>query len=168
MRAAAKEKAARDCAPAAFKNTRYTANHNPVDRLLSCLDRVKRTGPNTWVASCPTRDDKHPSMTIRELDDGRVLLHDFGGDSPAEILASIGLTFSDLFPPRPADYHGKPERRPFPAADILRALAFEATIVALAGRAILEGKHTEADQRRLLVAVGRINDGLDAGGLNHG
>ena len=107
-------------------------------------------------------------MTIRELDDGRVLIHDFGGDSPAEILAALGLTFDALFPPRAIDHHVKGERRPFPAADILRALSFESLIVALAGRAILDGKHTEADQARLIQAVGRIQAGADAGGLNHG
>ena len=109
-------------------------------------------------------------MTIRGLDDGRVLFHDFGGDSPAEILAAIGLEFSDLFP-RPVDptYIGKPAPRPFPAADILRALAFEVTIVALAGAAIIAGEPLAiADKDRLLIAVGRINAALDAGGLNRG
>lgn len=141
------------------------------DVLLSKLDRVKRTGPNTWVASCPTREDKRPSMTIRELDDGRILLHDFGGDSVEEILGALGLTFDALFPPRSADPArvGKPERRPFPAADILRAVGFEATIVALAGAAIIAGEPFSAfDKDRLAVAVGRINAALDAGGLSHG
>ena len=142
---------------------------NPIDNLLPLLDRVKRTGPSTWVASCPTREDKRPSMTIRELDDGRVLIHDFGGDSVEEILGALGLTFDALFPPRPADpaYVGKPERRPFPAADILRAIAFEATIVALAGAAFIAGESfSQFDKDRLLVAVGRINAALDAGGLH--
>lgn len=147
-----------------------SAQFSPLGSLLSRLDRVRRTGPSTWVASCPTREDKRPSMTIREMDDGRILLHDFGGDSVESILGALGLTFSDLYPPRPADpaYIGKPERRAFPAADILRALSFESLIVALAGRAILDGKHTEADQARLIQAVGRIQAGADDGGLNHG
>lgn len=155
----------------AAKHSTISPHSSPIDNLLSRLDRVKRTGPSTWMASCPTRDDKHPSMTIRELDDGRVLIHDFGGDSVEEILGAIGLTFSDLYPPRPADhaYIGKPERRPFPAADILRAIAFEATIVALAGAAIVAGEpFSQFDKDRLLMAVGRINAALDAGGLNHG
>lgn len=154
----------------AAKHSTISPHFSPIDNLLSRLNRVKRTGPSTWVASCPTRDDKRPSMTIRELDDGRVLIHDFGGDSPAEILGAIGLTFDALFPPRPSDpiHVGKPERRPFPAADILRAVAFEATIVALAGAAIAAGEpFSQFDRDRLLVAVGRINAALDAGGLNH-
>ena len=54
------------------------------DKLLSLLRNVKRTRAGHWIASCPTRDDKHPSMTIKELDDGRILIHDFGGDSAQE------------------------------------------------------------------------------------
>ena len=139
------------------------------DVLLSKLDRVKRTGPSTWVASCPTREDKRPSMTIRELDDGRILLHDFGGDSVEEILAAIGLTFSDLYPPRPVSHHAKGERRPFPCADAFRAVAFEATIIALAGAAIIAGEpFSQFDKDRLLIAVGRVNDALAAGGVSHG
>lgn len=165
-----KEKAASPgTGEAAYKqHYKFKPNTSPIDRLLPMLDRVKRTGPNTWVASCPTRDDKHPSMTIKELDDGRLLIHDFGGDSTGEILAAIGLTFSDLFPTRDTDHRGKPERRPFPAADVLRALSFEALIVALAGAAVARGEPlAEADKNRLLVAVGRINDGLELAGVSH-
>lgn len=166
---APKEKAASPGRGKAAYQTTLNPQSSPIDRLLSCLDRVKRTGPSTWLASCPTREDKHPSMTIRELDDGRVLVHDFGGDSPAEILAAIGLTFSDLYPPRATAHHVKGERRPFPAADCLRAVGFEATLVALAGAAIIAGEPiTQFDKDRLLIAVGRINAAIGAGGLNHG
>lgn len=75
----------------AASKTHYSPNSTQgIDSLLSRLERVRRTGPNTWLASCPTREDKRPSMTIRELDDGRILIHDFGGDAPTEILAAIG------------------------------------------------------------------------------
>ncbi len=153
---------------AAQHNT-INAQFSPVGSLLSRLDRVKRTGPNTWLASCPTRDDKHPSMTIREMDDGRVLLHDFGGDSVEEILGALGLTFSDLYPERITSHHVKQERRVFPAADILRAIGFEALVVGCAASSMLAGEpFTQTDRDRLLVAVGRIQAALDAGGLNHG
>lgn len=166
-----KEKATRELGGVGVASKQHCANSTPrgIDALLSRLDRVTRTGLNTWLASCPTREDKHPSMTIKELDDGRILLHDFGGDSPAEILDAIGLTFDALFPePIHTATRGKPERRPFPAADILRAIAFETTIIALAGAAIIAGEpFSQFDKDRLLIAVGRINAALDAGGLNH-
>ncbi len=165
----AQQKAASPGRGEAAQHNTISAQFSPIGSLLSRLDRVNRTGPNTWLASCPTRDDKHPSMTIRELDDGRVLLHDFGGDSVEEILGALGLTFSDLYPPRAIGHHVKGERRPFPCADAFRAVAFEATIVALAGAAIIAGEPiNQFDKDRLLIAVGRINAALDAGGLNHG
>ena len=138
-----------------------------LDILLSRLERVRKTGPGRWIASCPCREDKRPSMTIRELDDGRVLIHDFGGSSPEEILGAIGLTFSDLFPDR-LSTHGKPERRPFPAADLLRVIGFEALLVALAaanlaGGALLDG----ADRARLMLAASRIREALNAGGISY-
>lgn len=163
-----RDKGLRQQAFVGSSNSNIQSHLSPIDRLLPLLDRVKRTGPSTWLASCPTREDKHPSMTIRELDDGRILLHDFGGDSVEEVLGALGLTFSDLYPPRAIDHHRKPERRPFPAADCLRAIAFEGTIIALAGAAIIAGEPiTQFDKDRLLIAVGRINAALDAGGLNH-
>ena len=42
------------------------------DVLLSILEGVKRTGPGRWMARCPAHGDKSPSLSIRELDDGRV------------------------------------------------------------------------------------------------
>lgn len=132
--------------------------------LISKLDKVKQTGPGRWIACCPARDDKHPSMTIRELDDGRVLIHDFGGSTVNEILDSIGLDISDLFPPRQT--YGKPERRPFPAADVLRAIGYEALIVCAASVTMMSGEpFTQVDRDRLILAASRIQAGLTAAGV---
>ena len=168
---AAQQKAASPGRDEAASKTHYTANHSPIDTLLSKLDRVKRTGPRTWAALCPAHADKSPSLSLRESDDDKVLIHCHAGCSVHEVVSAIGLEVSDLFPPRPVDPSrvGKPERRPFPAADCLRAVAFEATIVALAGAAIIAGEpFSQFDKDRLLVAVGRINDALSAAGLAHG
>ena len=48
-------------------------------KLLDRLERVKQTGPRRWIAACPSHRDRSPSLSIRELDSGLVLLHDFGG-----------------------------------------------------------------------------------------
>jgi hypothetical protein len=138
------------------------------DNLLQHLNKVKRTKPGNWLACCPAHDDKSPSLSVRELDDGRILVHCFSGCSVEEILGAVGMTFSDLFPEKEIQ-HGKPERRPFPAVDILKAIAFEALIVALAGSSLLAGHpFTEIDRARLMVAVGRIQSALTASGVNHG
>jgi hypothetical protein len=137
-----------------------------VDLLISKLDKVRPTGRGTWIARCPAHDDQSPSLTIRETDDGRILVHCFAGCSALEIVDAIGLEMADLFPPR--QHHGKPERRPFPAADVLRALASEALVVASCGVSMLAGRFTDADRERLILAVQRIQSGITAAGVSHG
>ena len=140
------------------------------DALLSRLEKVRRTGPGRWIARCPAHDDRGPSLSVRELDDGRVLAHDFGGCSPDAVLDAIGLTFSDLFPERIGGRTClKPERRPFPAADVLRCVAFESLVVWSAGRAALDGDPWRgAAHERLVLACQRIGAALDAVGVRHG
>lgn len=136
------------------------------DTLLQHLDKVKRTGQGRWLACCPAHADKTASLSIRELDDGRVLVHCFAGCSVEEVLGAVGLTFDALYPEKPLE-HGKSERRPFPAADILRAIAGETLIVYLSAKAVSNGeKLPENDLQRLLLAASRIQSALHAGGLN--
>ena len=139
------------------------------DSLLSMLDGVKRTGQGKWLAKCPSHEDRSPSLSIRELDDGRVLVHCFAGCSVHEVVSSVGLELTDLFPPREIESgKGKPERRPFPAADILRAIAFESTLVMIAAADLLAGNpFNEADRARLALAASRIQAALSAGGIRH-
>ena len=137
------------------------------ETLLQHLQKVKRTRPGNWLACCPAHSDKTASLSVRELDDGRVLAHCFAGCSVEEILSSIGLTFDDLFPEKEIQ-HGKPERRPFPAADILRAIAFESILVLIAAADLLAGNpFNETDRARLALAASRIQAALTAGGINH-
>jgi hypothetical protein len=168
---AAQQKAARPGRVKAAYQTNFKPNHNPLDNFLSLLEGVKRTGDGTYLARCPAHQDRSPSLSIREADDGKVLIHCHAGCSAHEVVSAVGLELTDLFPPRPADpvFVGKPERRPFPAADILRAIGFEALVVGCAASAMLAGQpFTQTDRDRLLVAVRRIQAALDAGGLNHG
>lgn len=142
-----------------------------VDVLLSKLDGVKRTGPGRWLAKCPAHEDRRASLAIREGDEGKTLVHCFAGCTVHEVVAAAGLEISDLFPPRPADPAdiGKPERRPFPAADILRAIAFEALVVGCAASTLgAGGSLADGERNRLMLAVRRIQAAVDAGGLNHG
>lgn len=135
------------------------------ESLLSMLSGVKRTGQGKWLACCPAHDDKSPSLAVRELDDGRTLLKCFAGCSVEEILSSVGLTFDDLFPTKEIQ-HGKPERRAFPATDILRAIANEAIVVYLAAVAVAKGEVLPGcDIQRLLIAASRIQAALTAGGI---
>lgn len=126
------------------------------DDLLSRLENVKRTGAGRWIARCPAHADKRASLSIRELDDGRTLVHCFSQCSVQEVVAAAGLEMSDLFPEREIQ-HGKPERRPIPAADILRCVAFEALVVSVAAADMAAGKPlSEADLARLRLASERL------------
>jgi hypothetical protein len=71
---------------------------SPLDRVLSHLAGVRRSG-DAYVAKYPHHDDKQASLSIKEGDDGRVLLHCFAGCGTADVVVSAGLAFVDLFPP---------------------------------------------------------------------
>lgn len=127
------------------------------DRLLSHLDRVKQTKPGQWIARCPAHDDKGPSLSVRETDEGKVLLFCFAGCTAHQVVSAVGLELDDLFPER-HQHHATGERRPFSAVDALRCLAFEASVVFLGAKDVAAGKVlTDADRERLLLAAERIN-----------
>lgn len=126
------------------------------ETLLSKLEGVKRTADSRYLARCPAHEDRTASLSIRELADGRVLAHCFAGCSIAEVLNAVGLDMDALFPEKPAG-HGKPERRPFPASDILRAVRLEAMICALAALTLAKGGSLPAkDLERLTLAAARL------------
>lgn len=138
------------------------------DTLLSRLENVKRTGPGRYIARCPAHADKRASLTVRELDSGVLLVHDFAGCSVEEVVAAVGLDMAALFPEREIQ-HGKPDRRPFPAADILRCVAFEALVVSAAAASMLAGEPlSSVDRERLTLAAARLQAAVKAGGLVHG
>jgi DNA primase len=135
------------------------------DTLLARLDGVRATGSGRWIAKCPSHADGHPSLSVRELADGTVLLNCFGGCSGAAVVEAAGLTFSDLFPPRSAN-HGQRHRLARPAFDALaafHAVAAEALLVAVLAEDLKAGAALKpADHERLTVAAGRIYRALAA------
>ena len=137
-----------------------------LDNFISRLDRVRKTGTQSYMACCPAHEDRNSSLSIRATDDGRVLLHCFAECPVEEVVAAVGLTMSDLFPPRLL-HHAKPERHPFSAATVLRAVAFETIVVVSAGVSMLAGQYTEVDRERLILAVSRIQAALTYAGVSH-
>ena len=140
------------------------------EALLSGLEKVKQTRPDSWLACCPAHEDRQASLAIRELDDGRVLVHCFAGCSVHEVLSAAGLEMDALFPEKALGRHSiKGERRPFPAADVLRAISFESLVIAAAGVALLDGKpFSTQDRERMILAVARIQAATSAAGVDHG
>jgi hypothetical protein len=134
------------------------------EALLSRLDRATRTGDGRWLARCPAHDDGRPSLSIRQLDDGRLLVYCFAGCSANDVVSSVGLELHNLFPPRaltPTRIHG--ERMPHIGADVLRALAPEIVLIVLQGGAVARGDALpDADRQRALLAAQRVLGALDA------
>ena len=63
--------------------------------LLSRLESVRRSGRG-WVARCPGHDDRNPSLSISEGDQG-LLLRCWAGCELAAIIAALWLAVRDLF-----------------------------------------------------------------------
>ena len=70
-----------------------------VNEILSRLRKVRRTGGG-WTAICPAHDDREPSLSINEGDDGRILLYCHAGCPTESVLTTLDMTFKDLFPRR--------------------------------------------------------------------
>lgn len=132
----------------------------PIDNLLGRLDGVKQTGAGKWIARCSAHEDRRPSLSIREAPDGRVLVHCWAGCGAADVMAAVDLTLADLYY-APLATHLPPERRPWPALDVLRAVAFELRVAFAAAATVLAGEPlTSNDVDRLRLAVERIDGAL--------
>jgi hypothetical protein len=129
---------------------------NAAERVLERLQGIRQTGPNRWLAKCPGHADRTPSLSIRQADDGRLLLHDFGGCDVGAVLDAMGLTLGDLFD-QPLGHALPPSRARIPAADILEVVGFEVTVAAFIAHDVLESREIgELGWKRLADACRRI------------
>ncbi|MBU2843765.1 hypothetical protein HF671_14015 [Acidithiobacillus thiooxidans] len=139
-----------------------------MDKVLSSLDSVKKTAPDRWIAKCPAHNDRRPSLSIREAEDGKVLLKCWSGCGAAEIVNALGLSLADLFPGdrRSLNQHGiESMRRPFSWQDALKGVAHEITVACLIVAAVNRGDELDADSLdRLSQAEERISDALQTAG----
>ena len=134
------------------------------DVLLARLEGVQKSGTG-WRTRCPACGGRSRKVSVSESDDGRVLLHCFGGCEALAVLHAVGLQLTDLFPERIRDDSpdGRQQRRIAAReaqwAAALEVLEFEARIAALAARDVLAGKpaHPE-DLERVELALQRIED----------
>ena len=103
-----------------------------LDALLARLDGLRETGANRWIARCPSHDDRSPSLSIRDADSGRILLHCFAGCETEDVLASVGLSFADVMPePIRGQHSFKPQRQRFDARAALECVYHESLVVAV-------------------------------------
>jgi hypothetical protein len=134
--------------------------------LLSRLQRVRKTGPNSWRADCPNgHQHARGSLAITETEDGTVLVHCFACTDVRGILDATGLQLADLFPERIKDTSPEGRRRARQAfkqgawAAALGVLSREATVVGCAAGMLRQGHAlTPEDDTRLTLAMKRIDD----------
>lgn len=131
-----------------------------VEALLERLDGVVARGAGQWSARCPAHEDRSPSLSVRETDEGTVLIHCFAGCSPEAVTGALGLALSDLFTkPHPGGSSPLRDAR----WDALRALRGELTVGLYCAAPLLAGNALPREARaRLCEAVQRVREVGDA------
>lgn len=129
-----------------------------LDRLIARLHKVRHTGQQRWVACCPAHDDSHPSLSLRQLPDGRILLHCFADCAVTDVVAAVGMDMTDLFPPPIEGVHRRAKvNKPFNLHDAVRCLAADALLIVQCSNVMLHGgKLTPATHQSLVAAAARF------------
>ncbi len=129
--------------------------------LLDRLDRVRQTAPGRWSAACPAHRDRSPSLSVRELEDGKVLVNCFAGCGAIDVLDALGLDWSALFPPNTRA--SAPVRTRIPPADLLTIIDQEVLTAVLMITFVVEqgGICTASQLERLTQAAARIGKARD-------
>lgn len=130
------------------------------DSLLERLEGVRPNGRGRWMARCPVHEDRSPSLSIRETDDGTILLHCFAQCPATDVVTAIGLTLADLFPVGPKSHHRPAPRRcrGLSARETLDAVSHALSVVTLADSALMRGEPlTNNDYEALDNALAVLN-----------
>jgi hypothetical protein len=62
-------------------------------------------GKGRYMACCPAHEDRSPSLSIKECEDGRLLVHCFAGCPVSDVLEAVGLSMASLFPDSMRSHH---------------------------------------------------------------
>lgn len=128
-----------------------------IEDILSRLNKVRKTGPNSWLACCPAHDDRSPSMTLSAKDDGHILAHCFTGCSFDEIVGAVGLGWEPWFPEKHNPHEHKSFRRPYPVADVFEAVVWEARVLSIIAMDMhMKQEIKDDDYKRLWIARDRL------------
>lgn len=131
--------------------------------FISRLDGARLVGPGRWLAKCPAHDDRSPSLSVREADDGRTLLTCFAGCDAGAVAGAVGMTLRDLFPAGSVNA-AHAARSPVPVSDVLEALEGDALTVAVIASDLAKAGGIAPDVKsKLLNAAGRICAAIEYG-----
>src|SRR5919112_3748992 len=67
----------------------------PVNLVLERLEGVRQRGED-YQALCPAHEDREPSLSVAEGEDGRALLKCFAGCETEDVVDALGLEMRDL------------------------------------------------------------------------
>ena len=121
-----------------------------LDNILSKLSKVKKTARG-YMACCPVHNDKNPSMTITETDDGKVLAHCFScGARGTDVVEALGLPQSELFS---GEFTGTYDAK----YKIRKYMLEDSMVVSIYEQEKRDGKYlTHADFKRYKLAKSRL------------
>lgn len=135
----------------------------PIDLILDRLDTARPYGEG-YRAACPAHEGTSRStLSIKEADDGRVLLHCFAGCAALEVVHALGLELKDLFERPPANMTRQEKQKLRQLAKqgqwktALAHLPLEIAVVEIAAVQLVKDKPlNEPDMARLILAGKRI------------
>ena len=150
---------------AQFQNIRPQCTASPAALLLPRLHGMRKVGSG-WIANCSAHEDRSPSLSITEGEDGRLLLHCHAGCKVHDILAAVGLTVSDLFVRKDLRSLSAAERSQLRQAALLprwraalSVLSHESTVILIAAAKMGDGDLLDdAELTRMRVAALKVFD----------
>jgi protein tyrosine phosphatase len=113
-----------------------------VDSLVQRLEYCKQVSSQKWIARCPAHEDRSPSLSIKELNDGRILIHCHAGCGANNILDSIGMEWGDLYP-EDGNYSPVVKKR--------EKDSYNEIVVAIANDYMKQGKRLTEAEKRLVI-----------------
>lgn len=130
-----------------------------VELLLSRLDKVKKTGANSWRSCCPAHGGKKQSLAIRD-EGGKVLVHCFAEQCEIlNVLGAVGLDMNDVMPKLLGEH--KPIKKPFYAGDVLQISSDETLIAYMIVKKMLDNTVNFNDMQRLQTCANRLRHAAD-------
>ena len=127
--------------------------------LLDRLSGVRQRGTGQWSAICPAHDDRSPSLSVKELPDGRILIYCFAGCDINAITSALGIDLSDLYPkPLGHSVRGIKRHRLISPTQALEIINLDALFVAVTACDLArQSAIPNVIKEKLLIAAARIN-----------
>jgi hypothetical protein len=77
-----------------------TATSSPLDTFLAAVPGGGRKVGGQYLVRCPGHNDRRPSLAVRELANGSLLVRCHAGCETEDVLDALGLDWGDLFSER--------------------------------------------------------------------